>query len=281
MVEFGLKLADNKVSEWSDHYIDYETLKILLDELNDSVKQLDELESKSPSLASKLRNNFLAITRQEEAEENEFTKLIDKKEKSYSTDIHSLKAEKSSQDQYKRKYEESLASVDSARKKISECLYKEVDKVNSFYNTKFSELEAQLSLLIDSAKKNIKLKEDSDDFKSSLAEEIVTNIRHFFRKSMGRFISNRALNIELEHVDWDEEESTSSYVMDSVDEHVVRVSESIKRALAELYRTSKLLNNFAHLNSTALAKVIKKFKNICPDKKARFDLIVMSEGHEG
>ena len=30
MVEFGLKLEDNKVSEWSDHYLDYEGLKKIL-----------------------------------------------------------------------------------------------------------------------------------------------------------------------------------------------------------------------------------------------------------
>jgi len=30
MVEFGLKLQDNKVREWSDKYIDYEKLKRLL-----------------------------------------------------------------------------------------------------------------------------------------------------------------------------------------------------------------------------------------------------------
>ena len=30
MVEFGLKLEDNKVSDWGEHYLDYEGLKKIL-----------------------------------------------------------------------------------------------------------------------------------------------------------------------------------------------------------------------------------------------------------
>lgn len=43
MVEFGLKLEDNKVSEWSDKYIDYEKLKTILKRAKSAAEYRDEL----------------------------------------------------------------------------------------------------------------------------------------------------------------------------------------------------------------------------------------------
>ena len=54
MVEFGLKLEDNKVSEWSDKYIDYEALKKILKKASASVKKKDELCRRKPELAEEI-----------------------------------------------------------------------------------------------------------------------------------------------------------------------------------------------------------------------------------
>ena len=54
MVEFGLKLEDNKVSEWSDKYIDYEDLKKILKKASAAVKKLDELVKRHPELAEEI-----------------------------------------------------------------------------------------------------------------------------------------------------------------------------------------------------------------------------------
>ena len=48
MVEFGLKLADNKVSDWSEYYIEYEKLKAILKKCQSAVKRLQELKEKKP-----------------------------------------------------------------------------------------------------------------------------------------------------------------------------------------------------------------------------------------
>jgi hypothetical protein len=48
MVEFGLKLQDNKVSEWSQYYIDYEKLKGILDRCAAVLKRYDEHLAKRP-----------------------------------------------------------------------------------------------------------------------------------------------------------------------------------------------------------------------------------------
>lgn len=54
MVEFGLKLIDNKVSEWSNYYIDYEALQQLLKKAADAKKKVEELEARNPELAAKI-----------------------------------------------------------------------------------------------------------------------------------------------------------------------------------------------------------------------------------
>lgn len=48
MVEFGLKLEDNKVDEWSSEYIDYEKLKAVLKRAKASAQHRDELLKKMP-----------------------------------------------------------------------------------------------------------------------------------------------------------------------------------------------------------------------------------------
>jgi hypothetical protein len=55
MVEFGLKLEDNKVDEWSGQYIDYETLKELLKRAEASAAHRDEiLERMPPGVAAEM-----------------------------------------------------------------------------------------------------------------------------------------------------------------------------------------------------------------------------------
>lgn len=66
MVEFGLKLEDNKVSEWSEHYIDYESLKKILKKAKAAEKKYRELSEKSPTEAKAITQRF----RIEQKEEN-------------------------------------------------------------------------------------------------------------------------------------------------------------------------------------------------------------------
>lgn len=48
MVEFGLKLEDNKVSDWSDNYIDYEALKKILKKAKKAQKKYEETCEENP-----------------------------------------------------------------------------------------------------------------------------------------------------------------------------------------------------------------------------------------
>ncbi|KAL3909238.1 MAG: hypothetical protein SGILL_008164, partial [Bacillariaceae sp.] len=58
MVEFGLKLEDNKVSEWSEHYIDYESLKKILKKAKNAQKQYKELCEKNPADAERITQAY-------------------------------------------------------------------------------------------------------------------------------------------------------------------------------------------------------------------------------
>lgn len=58
MVEFGLKLEDNKVAEWSEKYIDYEGLKQILTKASAAAKKRDELVKRRPELAEEIIANY-------------------------------------------------------------------------------------------------------------------------------------------------------------------------------------------------------------------------------
>ena len=54
MVEFGLKLEDNKVAEWSEHYINYEKLKEILKKAKNAQKKRDDHAKKRPKDAAEI-----------------------------------------------------------------------------------------------------------------------------------------------------------------------------------------------------------------------------------
>ena len=60
MVEFGLKLEDNKVSEWGEHYLDYEGLKKILKKAKRAEKKYEETCDESPSEAKAVTKAYRA-----------------------------------------------------------------------------------------------------------------------------------------------------------------------------------------------------------------------------
>lgn len=58
MVEFGLKLSDNKVAEWAHAYIDYDELKGLIAAAKKAERSRDELEARNASLAAEIKIKF-------------------------------------------------------------------------------------------------------------------------------------------------------------------------------------------------------------------------------
>jgi hypothetical protein len=58
MVEFGLKLEDNKNAEWSEKYIDYERLKKLLKNAKKAADAREELAKRHPGRANEIQSSF-------------------------------------------------------------------------------------------------------------------------------------------------------------------------------------------------------------------------------
>mmetsp|Transcript_47140 Transcript_47140/g.87574 ORF Transcript_47140/g.87574 Transcript_47140/m.87574 type:complete len:234 (-) Transcript_47140:2669-3370(-) len=58
MVEFGLKLEDNKVEEWASKYIDYERLKVLIKKAKRAVEARDSLAQRRPEIAAEVKTAF-------------------------------------------------------------------------------------------------------------------------------------------------------------------------------------------------------------------------------
>ena len=58
MVEFGLKLEDNKVSEWGEHYLDYEALKKVLKNAKKAQKKYEETCQENPTEAEKVTKAY-------------------------------------------------------------------------------------------------------------------------------------------------------------------------------------------------------------------------------
>jgi SPX domain/EXS family len=61
MVAFGAKLLDNQVSEWSEHYLDYEKLKDILSKISTLLAKLDELREKKPELVDAIVEHRLLV----------------------------------------------------------------------------------------------------------------------------------------------------------------------------------------------------------------------------
>lgn len=58
MVEFGLKLEDNKVSEWGEHYMDYEALKKILKKAKKAQKKYEETSEENPKEAKEVTEAY-------------------------------------------------------------------------------------------------------------------------------------------------------------------------------------------------------------------------------
>lgn len=56
----------------------------------------------------------------------------------------------------------------------------------------------------------------------------------------------------------------------------MKEADSIKRALTDLHRRSKVLINFAIINSTAIVKIVKKFTKNFPDMEGTFKELAAS-----
>ena len=58
MVEFGLKLKDNQVEDWAEHYIHYDKLKAILKKLKAQLKRYKDLAGKDQEMGKRLMEAY-------------------------------------------------------------------------------------------------------------------------------------------------------------------------------------------------------------------------------
>lgn len=329
MVEFGLKLEDNKVAEWSEKYIDYEKLKNLLDKAKAAIKKKTELEKRKPELAEEIiaayregkgpvastgtpYSSKLSLTALDASQpiteemtegqiivdhvpsaESERESLLTQRPEKYGSQdslagdppSESVKEDGSLSISFKKavsgvsgyfsasKYEyrvrEALKNVDDHHAKFEQCLSEEFAKVNTFYYEKMDELDKRLSVLVDSAIESPYIQ--TTVTKQHQRRE--TGIKKFLRSSVQGILKK---DNKERFPSISEPDDVEDVEMKEMHEGMIRESDSIQRALADLYRTSKLLHNFAIMNYTGFIKIIKKHDKVFPYFKGSYKTMTQS-----
>jgi SPX domain protein involved in polyphosphate accumulation len=178
MVEFGLKLEDNKVSEWSEFYIDYDKLKGFLKKAKAAEKKYEDLAKKRPDDAARIKEayksgntdyvittpahsaNNLAKVAKEATEstsllvqsptrgtENNDAEMTGEGSTGYLASAFDISGFFGSR--YERNLRLVLKDIDDRGKKFEETLLSEIKKVSDFYASKLEELEARFQLLVE------------------------------------------------------------------------------------------------------------------------------------
>jgi len=295
MVEFGLKLEDNRVAEWANKYIDYNKLKLLIEKLSELIKKRKELENRNPNLSRVIREEILQSPKSEkpfDTPRSSQTSLASIKDESnekvtlLSSHYANLMGEGDSLSpphfavRRDVKRSSSYGSVKEALQNVAYYFKPNSfeDKLRNLYKNEETCKEVFAQQLIDEIEK-VKLfyvwkcKEIREEFQV-LMESVPSEIRSrkpdpsqkfstrmLLLKSV-RNISNSIDNFKSNHQSNDEEYNSKSFR--------VKEEDSIQRAIIDLHRTSKLLLNFTILNYTGFVKIIKKYRKKTEGDKKNF-----------
>jgi len=181
MVEFGLKLEDNKVDEWSEYYIEYEKLKLILKKCKAALMRYNDLAQKKPDEAARIKASFQSgmptplpsksdliklsgshpeLNSIHEHMETERSELVSERSDYGSTNETSsdLKHSESTgsllsrvtdyfSKSYERQVREVLKDLGRHSQDFETLLQDNIETVNRFYNSKLEELRERLEFL--------------------------------------------------------------------------------------------------------------------------------------
>ena len=187
MVEFGLKLEDNKVSEWGHRYLDYEALKKILKKAKKAQKKYDDVCDENKAEAEVVtkayrsgayddRENIPPIKERDNAQNKKEGKHADpqRQEEKASVDEETghatersalLKRQESkivsaltnmlsntAEERYdfEEKVRSFLEEIDNQTMAFDDLIYEQQKKVVSFYYSQLQELQGRLEFLLES-----------------------------------------------------------------------------------------------------------------------------------
>lgn len=324
MVEFGLKLEDNKVAAWSDHYLRYELLKECLSKAKKAQSKLDLLKEKRADLYETVlesmakgmptpissKENLMGPTsnqgssrelhtvEEQEAEQQEpLLQTPTRTDSGYGAvqDTPSLlKRSMTTLSDYlgisfERQVRDAIKELEKCAQEFDLLVMEDIEKVNSFYNRKLADLQGRLDVLKESVSQTyskrlvdpetVQYKEDEyletplvRNRKRSIVQEAVEKIQ---RKSSLIMQHRRSHSESMPLGEGVDEE----YEQDLQQEQVQwdREVQSIQRALMDLYRRAKLLQNYAIMNFTGFIKIVKKYDKTLKDHKGRYRQAIRAE----
>ncbi len=152
--------------------------------------------------------------------------------------------------------------------------------MNELYDRVIAEMKDRLDYLVE-------IVSSSEDFNTVKSFNKKNNLLESVRLHMTSIVNKKLIDIsnEMEGLDdtdgYDDMEDLTHSQREqakSLADKVIRESDSIQREMTDLHRRSKLLSNFANMNSTGFIKIIKKFDKSFPPKKGMFKAI-LSKGN--
>jgi len=179
------------------------------------------------------------------------------------------------QGNYANKLTQALKIIDENLDLFAKCLDEELQKVTSFHAEKLDELEKRLEVLVESVGSNY----DVISRPKPNGEEGVNTflkLKDAVHRRVTNIISRPSADAGsadagVGHLPSKSFDSDEEIVPKSSDvEYILRESDSIKRALTDLHRSTMLLNNYAVMNFTGFIKIIKKHDKSFKSRKGRF-----------
>jgi len=149
--------------------------------------------------------------------------------------------------------------------------------VNAFYFERLEELNSRLKVLVESVVEEYGDKGGTPAIhkrKKSLVEKMVTRFERAVQSDRGMTVLpdtpafTRKVHISHESTG-DPFEGDPGLDGDEYTEKL-KASDSIQRAMTDMYRTAKLLHNFAIMNYTGFVKIVKKHDKALQEYKGKY-----------
>jgi hypothetical protein len=346
MVEFGLKLEDNKVADWSEHYIRYEQLKEILVKCARAQGRLAELRTKRPRVAQQVieayaaspqssKDNLLeldavrgSVTEQhplqqqhvgaggpsggddQQSVQSEEASLLRTDSGYYGSTqslfrsesgisiAHSLhKMASGVTDYFSKSFErtvrDTLKLVKDYQRDFDNLLLEDIQLVNAFYQLQLTNMTQRLDLLKESVAQSFAPPPPTtgeDDprttyletpLRASRKNRVKDLVAKFQKKLSSPMQKTRKYNLPDFHTAYNDESSSvlesSPQQTKELKQQQEREAESIQRALVDLYRTAKLLQNFCIMNYTGFVKIVKKHDKTNKENKNKYASAVQSD----
>ena len=180
---------------------------------------------------------------------------------------------------FANKLTHALKIIDENLDLFANCLEVELEKVTKFHTEKLDELEKRLEVLVESVGSNYDVISRPKHADEEGGNTTFLKLKAAVHKRVASIITKPAvsgskLDADKVHhslhenrslVSESDEEAVKSDMLD-----VLRESDSIKRALTDLHRSTMLLNNYDVMNFTGFIKIIKKHAKSFPSRKGRF-----------